>query len=65
MVVEGTFAKMGCRSSQGGSAVRNLTSIHDHADSIPGLPQLRIQRSPELWCRLQTKLRSGIAVALA
>ena len=31
----------------------NLTSIHEDAGSIPGpLSGLRIQRCPELWCRL-------------
>ena len=33
------FLKMSPRSSRCGSAVLNLTSIHDDAGSIPGLPQ--------------------------
>ena len=33
--------------------------------SLALLSGLRIQRCPELWCRLQTQLGSGIAVALA
>ena len=43
----------------------NPISIHEDADSIPGLSQwLRIQHCHELWCRLQMWLRSGTAVAV-
>ena len=42
----------------------NPTSIHEDMGSIPG-PVLRIQRCLELWCRWQTQLRSGFAVAVA
>ena len=42
----------------------NPTRIHEDAGSIHGLSQLGIQRCHELWCRLQTWLGSGIAVAL-
>jgi len=33
--------------------------------SLPLLSGLRIRRGHELWCRLQTQLGSGVAVALA
>ena len=45
--------------------VKNPTSIHEDADSIPGLTRgLRILRYRELQCRSQTWLRSGIAMAV-
>ena len=43
----------------------NLTSIHEDAGSIPVLSGLGIQHCCELWCRLQTQLKSGVAVAVA
>ena len=52
------------RSSRCGSAVRDLTSIHEEAGSIPSLYGLRIQHCCELWCRLQTWLRSCVAMAV-
>ena len=51
-------------SSCRGAMETNPTSIHEDAVLIPGLAQwVRIQRCHELWCRLQTLLRSHIAVA--
>ena len=48
--------------------VTNPTSIHEDVGSIPGplalLSGLRTQRCCELWCGLQTWLRSGIAMAV-
>ena len=45
--------------------VKSWYSVCEVSGSIPGLAQrLRIQRCYELWCRLQTQLRSGVAVAL-
>ena len=42
------------------------TSNHEVAGSIPGLAQwVMIQHCGELWCRLQTRLGSRVAVALA
>ena len=41
----------------------NLTRNHEVVGSIPGLAQW-IQGCSELWCRSQTWLGSGIAVAL-
>ena len=44
----------------------NLTRNHEVVGSIPALLSgLRIQRCRELWCRLQTRLESRVAVALA
>ena len=43
----------------------NLTRNLKVAVSIPGLAQwLRILRHCELWCRLQTQLGPGVAVAV-
>ena len=54
------------RSSHCGSAETNLSRIHEDTGSIPDLAQwLRIRCCHELWCRLQVRLGSGIAVALA
>ena len=56
-------------SSHHGSVLTNLTRNHEVAGSIPGslasLNGLRIRCCRELWCRLQMRLGSGIAVALA
>ena len=43
----------------------NLSRNHEVAGSVPGLAQgLRIQCCCELWCRLQIRLRSRVAVAV-
>ena len=42
-------------SSRRGSAETNLMSIHENTGLIPGLAQ---------WCKLQTQLRSGVAVTV-
>ena len=43
----------------------NLTSIHEDVGSTSGLTGLRIWYCHELWFRLQTWLRSRVAVAMA
>ena len=44
----------------------NPTRNHEVAGSVPALAQwVKIQRCCELWCRLQTRLGSRVAVALA
>ena len=53
-------------SSHCGSVVMNPTSIHDEADSIPGLGQwVKYRHCHELWCRSQMWFGSHIAVAMA
>ena len=47
----------------------NPPGIYEVADSIPGPAQWVMDpvllRAGELWCRSQTQLRPGIAVAMA
>ena len=43
--------------------VKNLTGLHDAVGLIPGLAQWVAQHCRELWCKSQTCLRSGVAVA--
>ena len=44
----------------------NPTRNHEVVSSVPGLLSgLRIRHCRELWCRLQTLLGSGVAVAVA
>ena len=50
------------RSSHCGSAETNPTNIMSDEGSIPG-PAQRVK--DPTWCRSQTQLRSGIAVAVA
>ena len=61
------MTRMSLWSSCCGSVVMNPTSIHVDLGSIPGLAQW--VEDPwhccELWCRLQMKLGSGVAVAVA
>ena len=48
-----------------GAAETNPSSNQEVSGSIPGPAQwLRIRHCRELWCRLQTRLRSAIAVAV-
>ena len=53
------------RSSRCSSAETHLTIIHEDAVlSLPLLSGLKIWYCRELWCRSQTRLRSGISVAV-
>ena len=45
--------------------VMKVISIHEDADLIPGLRELRTQHCHELWCRSQMWLGSGIVVTVA
>ena len=53
-------------NSRCGSAVINLmVSTRTQVRSLALLGGLRTQHCHELWCRSQTQLRSGVAVAAA
>ena len=41
-----------------------LASMRTHVRSLALLSGFRIQHCPELWCRSQTWLRSGVPVAV-
>ena len=57
---------MEARSSHLGAVETNLTRNHKVVGSIPGLAQqVKDPLLGELWCRSQTWLGSGVAVALA
>ena len=44
----------------------NPTRNPEVSGSIPGLAQwVKVRPCPELWCRSQTRLGSGVAMALA
>ena len=47
-----------------GSSAGFFTSIHEDAGSILGLSGLRIRRCHEPWCRSQTKLGTGMVMAV-
>ena len=54
------------RSSHCGAVEMNLTRNHEVAGSIPPLTQwVKDPASSALWCRLQMRLGSGMAVAVA
>ena len=62
----GILLKSKTRRSHCGSAVINPTALHEDAvESLPPFSGLRIQDCHELWCRSQTQLASGVAMALA
>ena len=61
--VSGKRIEIKYRQSHCGSAVMNLTSIHEDVGSIPGPAQwVKDRHCHKLQCRSQTGLGSGIAV---
>ena len=64
--VQVSFQNTDFRSSHCGAAEMNPTRNREVAGLIPGLVQwVKDLCCHELWCRLQMRLRSGIAVAVA
>ena len=62
----GDSVKVVHRSSRSGSVETiRLVTMRLCVPSLASLSGLRIQHSCELWCRLQTWLGSGVAVAVA
>ena len=64
---QSTSSKKYFGSSHSDLAVRNPTSIHDDAGSMPGIAQwvkYPARCCHELWCRLQMWLGSCVAVAV-
>ena len=60
-----TNARSKSGSSRHGSAETNLTRNHEVEGSIQGLSQwVKNLALLWLWCRSQTQLRSGVAVAV-
>ena len=52
--------------SRRGTVETNLTRNHEVLlRSLASPSELRIRRGRELWCRLQTQLGSGVAMAVA
>ena len=55
-----------CRHSHCGTEEMNPTRNDEVAGLVPGLHQwVKDRRCRELWCRLQLRLRSDVAVAVA
>ena len=60
------FIERPSKNSLCDSAVINTVSTHEDLGLIPALlGGLRIQHCHELWCRLQMRIGSHIAVAVA
>ena len=64
-VQERVLRKTELGSSCRGSTDMNLTTVHEDAGSIPSLAQWVQDVAVQLWCRLQVRLRSRLAAAVA
>ena len=64
LLLKRTMRTIKLKSSHGGTVETNPTRNHEVVGSTPSLSGVRIRGCCELWCRLQMRLRSGMAAAV-